>query len=137
MRLGLLIAGVVATGCAARKPTPLALHAEITSPSPARETCKAGDTTQPALAVTVHDEAAAALPGVLLYLGATSGRPESLTAQTDDLGTATMHAPTSGVYVLTVALVGFTPEVRQLALKSGCSGQVDVALKLGPAVIER
>jgi hypothetical protein len=137
MRLVLVIVTILAVGCSARRPAPLALHAEITYPHPARETCKAGQTSQPALAVTVHDEGAAALPGVLLYLGATSGTPEALTALTDDLGRATLHAPASGVYVLTVALAGFTPEVRALSLKSGCSGDVDVALKLGPAVVER
>ncbi len=137
MRVAFFVVALVAVGCAVRSAAPLALHADIVYPSPARDTCTPADTSNPAIAVTVHDEAAAALPGVLLYLGATSGTPEVVTAQTNELGAVTMHATGSGVFVLTAALVGFTPEVRALSLKTGCAGHVDIALKVGPTVVER
>jgi hypothetical protein len=87
--------------------------------------------------VTVRDEAKGAIGGALLYLATTSEVPKTVTAQTNDAGQATLSAPTSGIYVLTAALAGFTPEVRAYALTVGCAGNVEIALKIGPMVIER
>jgi len=137
MRVAFCVLALLAVGCAVRSAPPLALHADVVYPSPSKETCTPGDTSGPVIAVTAHDEAGAALPGVLLYLGATAGTPEVVTSQTNELGAVTMHAPGSGVFVLTAALLGFTPEVQALTLKAGCTGRVDIALKIGPSVVER
>ena len=135
VRLVLVAVAFSSLGCASSPP--LSRHAEVVYPSPSQEVCTPGDTRPPAMSVTVRDDAAAALPGVHLFLATTSGTPAVQSAQTDGVGKATLTAPTGGTYVLTAALLGFKPTVNAFTLRSGCAGQADLTLTVGPLVIER
>jgi hypothetical protein len=132
----IMLAATLLGACAER--APLALHADIVYPHPEGETCDVEQRKTPRLVVSVADAAGGLFPGVALFMvemGNTSA--EVLRAVTDDAGIATFNPPSGGVYVVTAVLQAFSPEVRALTLRGGCTGSAKIVLKVGPTVVER
>jgi hypothetical protein len=135
-RARIALLGVLLPACASH--APLALHGDIAFPRPDAEACDAqlGGTSR--LSVSVADPAGFAFPGVALYvvsMGDSSA--EVARAHTNEQGVASFDLRAPDVYVVTAVLHSFSPEVRALTLRAGCTGSTSMVLKVGPMQVER
>ena len=130
MPIGLLLLGGISIGC--RTGTPFPTRGDIRYETPTGETCGSESSAMSVLQVRVEDAAGTGLPGAAVY-AALIGTSEVVYRVVDQTGTATLEVP-QGAYAVTAAMAGFTPRVRGLALRGGCSGTASISMELGPVI---
>jgi hypothetical protein len=101
--------------------------AEVKYPGLQGERCGLGLSD---IRVVVKDEEGAAVGGASAYLLAMSSNDAALSQITSPEGIAAFSVPKGGTFGVVATLLGFHPSSQVVRFEAGCSGSVELVLKV-------
>ena len=101
--------------------------AEVSYPRLEGERCGSGVSD---VQVVVKDQEGQAVGGASAYLLAMSSSDSALSQVTDPEGLARFSVPKGGTFRVVATLLGFHPSSQVVRFDSGCSGSVQLVLKV-------